>query len=313
MTSIRSELNSLVVGDSRSRDSTPAGLFFIFIELFLIAGSAITTEKLAQYFPSAAFPLQAVAVLFVGTRMRALGNMLHECAHGIFVKKASHNTLLGHLLAIFDLSSFPLYVAQHVSHHASLGHPDRDLDFKTRRHLLSEHRYKPFTIAKLVACCLTLAPLWIVLLRPVLWCPQSPRWSNVLRIFLLFTLATLCCLPSSRSWALTYGLIPWLTSYQWMKIFSDSSDHLFLLQKESFLERSRNHLLPFRFLNWLLFPRNDAYHLLHHLFPSIPVRHYPAVHRSLLSHRWYRSRTHAWNFSIGTASKKTKEAYGQSK
>jgi fatty acid desaturase len=283
------------------------------MEFLYAAFAAAGAEWFAREFSSAALPARIMAVLFIGTRMRALGNMLHECAHGIFVNSPAHNTTLGHILAIFDLSSFPVYVAQHVSHHASLGHPERDLDFKTRRPLMSERHGKLFTIAKIAAACASLFPLWMILLKPVFWCWRSPLWVNVWRIVLLIFVLGLFILPASRLVLFTYVLVPWLTSYQWMKIFSDCADHLFILDQENVFDRSRNHLLPARWLNWLIFPRHDAFHLLHHLFPSLPVRHYPSVHRNFMTHPWYGARTHCWTWTKNEMNEHRREAYGHSK
>jgi fatty acid desaturase len=290
--SIRSELNSLVISEFRSRKASSAGLFSILLNIFLVVLCASGCEYLVHHFPNATLLLRSLAILFIGTRWRALGNMMHECAHGIFVEKPAHNTFFGHLISALELSSFMDYIKQHVSHHAYLGDPERDLDYKARRALLDTSRTQLLPIVRILLLSAAVVPLWLNVLRPVVWSRICPQWVNILRIaFLIFAIALLFW-PVTREFAAIYLFLPYLTAYQWMKIFSDSADHLFLYGKQNTLERSRNHLLPTTLLNWIIFPRNDAYHLLHHLFPSMPTHHYPKAHKQLLQHPWYASLSH---------------------
>ncbi|MBM3382358.1 MAG: hypothetical protein FJY29_07945 [Betaproteobacteria bacterium] len=300
MNSIRSELNSLVISEFRSRKASSAGLFSVLWNIFLAALCALLCEQLVLIFPESALVLRSLAVIFIGTRWRALGNMMHECAHGIFVEKALDNTFFGYLISAIELSDFQEYVKQHVSHHAYLGHPERDLDYKSRRIFLDSRRPYFLQISRILCLCAALVPLWLQTFRPVAWSRSCPRWCNNLRAVLLGVLLFALLIPATQLYIALYLVLPYITTYQWMKIFSDSADHLFLYGKEDLLERSRNHLLPSAFLNWLLFPRNDAYHLLHHLFPSLPTHHYPRAHSILLQHPWYRNRKHhfiGWDVS----------------
>lgn len=294
MNLIRSELNSMLVSEFRSRKSSSAGLFSIFSTFCSWSLAIYLSEEMCRHLPNYEFVIKFFAIFFIGTRWRALGNMMHECAHGIFVHKAEHNTLFGQFISALDFSSFPEYLAQHVSHHAYLGNPDRDLDFKSRRVFLSSSKNKPLHLIRLVFCCLTLVPLWFSMLRPVFWTKSTPLWTNLVRVFLFLSLVSSLLFSATRDIAFFYFLLPYLTTYHWLKLISDASDHLFLYHSEETLKRSRNHILPTRFLNWFIFPRNDAYHLLHHLFPSLPTHHYPRAHKILLNHSWYAGQEHGW-------------------
>lgn len=296
MNSIRSELSSLIVGVYRSRDSTLAGLFSIFTVISSVFFGAVLAEFLSALFPQAEVMFRACAVFWAGTRMRALGNMMHECSHGIFVRRPQSNTQLGHLLAVLDLSSFTDYCRQHTTHHAYLGDAERDLDFRSR-HVLIHQPQSMLAVLKIILLSLSILPLWILILRPVIWAKDAPLWSNALRIVFLLVLAVALILPATQLYALMYVVAPYLTTYQWMRMFSDASDHLFLMSKEHSVERSRNHVFNAKWLNAVLFPRNDGYHLLHHLFPSLPVQMYPDVHEKLLAHSWYRERSHGFGIA----------------
>jgi fatty acid desaturase len=54
------------------------------------------------------------------------------------------------------------------------------------------------------------------------------------------------------------------------------------------LEASRNVLAPAP-IRWLFFPRNDCYHLVHHLFPQVPARHLDVAHAELSKDPAYNS------------------------
>ena len=46
-------------------------------------------------------------------------------------------------------------------------------------------------------------------------------------------------------------------------------------------------------LRWMFFPRNDCYHLVHHLFPHIPARHLGASHQLLTRDALYAAQPNA--------------------
>lgn len=247
--------------------------------------------------------------------MRALGNMMHECSHGTFVGNASANSLFGHFLAALDLSSFNDYARQHTTHHAYLGDPERDLDLRERFFLLNRNR-KWVSIAPLFLLAASIVPLWIMMLRPVFWANKAPRWSNYIRVGILSAVTLGLVFSPSRATTFIYVVLPYLTTYQWMRLISDACDHIFLTTHSEMLERSRNHLFKIEWLNRLLFPRNDGYHLLHHLFPSLPTRVFPSAHKQLLTHPWYRERNHYMKFNISRSKGQLREIdliQGQSK
>lgn len=69
-------------------------------------------------------------------------------------------------------------------------------------------------------------------------------------------------------------------------------DHAGLVPTDDDLEASRNLLAP-RVVRWLFFPRNDCFHLVHHLFPHIPARHLEDSHEALLDDELYVSHDNA--------------------
>lgn len=291
MTSIRCELNALIADVSCSRNSNVRGFLIIFSTLFFALLGATGAEILADQFATPTWCWRLLAVFWIGTRLRALSNIIHECSHGIFVRSPKYNVIFGHALAAFDLTSFTEYTREHRTHHASVGEPG-DLDLRPRFVLFNQPTMSR-AIALIVLYCLLLLPLWKLILRPIFWDRKAPLWSNVLRLIIISFIVLTCCLPETRSLSLTYLVVPYLTSYQWMRIFSDACDHLSLIEKKEKADRSRNHLFGPQCLNYIFFPRQDGYHLLHHLFPTLPTKDYPKIHALLLLHPWYCAKKHS--------------------
>ncbi|RKH11505.1 hypothetical protein D7X74_25460, partial [Corallococcus sp. CA047B] len=71
-----------------------------------------------------------VALLIVGSRQRALGNRLHDAAHGNMLKgKALNQRVAAWVCGVPMFEDFELYRNAHLRHHAYLGHAQKDPDF----------------------------------------------------------------------------------------------------------------------------------------------------------------------------------------
>jgi fatty acid desaturase len=240
--------------------------------------------------PLAGWLLYPPVAFFIGTRFRALGNMIHEASHGMLVPGKRNNRLLGHLLCIIDFTAFQAYTREHITHHRYLGNPERDLDFKQRwrfgfgrptGRMGARHLGLPLMLIHL--------PTY---LRPVLWNRDDSLPVSLARIaFLLGLVALASGLLGWQAFGLFY-LVPYLVTYQIIRYWSDALDHAGIISARDEYERARNHAFRFRLLNRLLFPRNDEYHLTHHLFPAVPTWAQPEVHRLLLQSPEYAARRH---------------------
>jgi len=77
-----------------------------------------------------------------------------------------------------------------------------------------------------------------------------------------------------------------------LNYWADCLDHAGLTDNEDDLDASRNMLAP-KMLRVLFFPRNDCFHLVHHLFPQVPARHLDKGHDLLAKDEVYSSRHNA--------------------
>jgi len=225
-------------------------------------------------------------MLFIGTRLRGLNNIVHECSHASFAERRGDNLVIGRLCAALALGSFAEYRAEHMTHHAHVGNYDKDLDLKGIRDFRLEDPLTPRTVLR-------------HLLTPVLGLhlPYYVRINLTARdgtgfLVLKFALiaAAVVFLILDPVPALVLVWLPFLWVRTAINYWTDCADHAGLVGAGDDLDTSRNVPLPAP-LRLFLFPRNDSYHLVHHLFPQVPARHLGNCHKNLLSDPVYRART----------------------
>jgi fatty acid desaturase len=262
-----------------------AGLHLAFAATVAFAHHALLARDVVA--GALAWPL---AAYLVATRLRALANMLHEASHGLLVRDRRANRVVGSLLAVVDFTSLDAYTAEHFTHHRHLGDPVKDLDFAARLRLGFAARGPRFTVLH------GLRPLTLfhlgAFLRPTLRDPAGAPWVAAARA--LYLLALAAALVTRFEVTMLYAVLPYLTAYQVVRYWSDAADHAGILGESEELNRARNHILPGAILNWIVMPRQDQYHLVHHLFPAVPVRDQGAVHRLLLGDPAYAARDHSF-------------------
>jgi len=227
----------------------------------------------------------ALLMVFVGTRFRGLNNIVHECSHFTFAERRPDNLVIGRLCASLVLGCFARYRADHMTHHAHLGDYEKDLDLRGIRAFRLEDPLTPKTVARHL-----LTPLVGLHFSSYLRLDLSERDGTVHQILKLAVIAAaIAFLVLEPATALLLLWFPFLWIYPAINYWTDCVDHAGLVSARDELLSSRNLAIP-RPLQPLLFPRNDCYHLVHHLFPQVPARHLASLHRQLLSEPEYRAR-----------------------
>jgi fatty acid desaturase len=268
------------------------GVAHLLLHLGLAVGAALGASWLLEASPWVGWLLYPLVAFFIASRFRAFGNMLHEACHGMFVRGKRANRVLGHVLAILDYTALEPYTREHFTHHQHLGHPEKDLDFIPRQrfgfgeptaHFVRKHLLRPLLLVHLPA-----------FVRPVLWSRTDPwgvtlgRWS-----FLAGLLALAHWGIGWKAFALFY-VLPYFVAYQVIRYWSDAVDHAGIISEPDEFYRSRNHIFRWGLLNRILFPRQDQYHLTHHLFPAVPTSFQGRVHALLMRDEQYAARGHSF-------------------
>ena len=89
-----------------------------------------------------------------------------------------------------------------------------------------------------------------------------------------------------------FVLIPFALIYSALNYWADCLDHAGLVANEDEIDASRNVLAP-PLVKLLFFPRNDCFHLVHHLFPHVPARHLENAHATLTDDPIYQQKQNA--------------------
>lgn len=218
------------------------------------------------------------ALLLVGNRQRALGNMLHEAAHRNLMRDERRNDLLANIaITPALLTDLERYRHDHMRHHRHLGSVTADPD-----------------LIDLGSGSIGWLAAWVKLAsrRSVWWSNFAGHLAELSRIryrsvvvFVLWWVLVLAgiALVSSTATAVCFiGL--WFaaraTVFHAITVFRELCDH-YGLGKLGVFGRTRD-LTGTGAMRWLVHPRNNGYHLTHHLMPAVPYYHLPRVHQLFL-------------------------------
>ncbi|MEM9344317.1 MAG: fatty acid desaturase [Pseudomonadota bacterium] len=234
-------------------------------------------------------------MLFIGTRLRGINNIVHECSHASFVSDRAENTRIGRVCTAILAKSFKEYRDDHLSHHSHLGDYEHDEEFA----VIEKFRLHEKLTAGMVLR-LFVAPLLGRHLGAYTGISLSRADGPVyfwLRMSLLGLMIAVTAIAPLTG--LLMVLMPWFFVYPTLNFWTDCIDHAGLVGSDDELMASRNVpvVAPLRLM---FFPRNDCYHLVHHLFPQIPARHLKAAHEELAQDPVYAAR-HAPNNWAGWA------------
>lgn len=226
--------------------------------------------------------VMATAV-FIGTRLRGINNIVHECSHATFAEERSDNVMIGRFCAAILMKSFRKYRDDHLSHHAHNGDYEHDAEFglieKFGLHdpinlrTVLRHAFVPLTGRHL--------PLY----TGINLSAEDGRLFLGLKLLLLASMAIFLWLEPLAAFA--FVILPLFYIYPTLNFWTDCLDHAGLVGAKDEIEASRNVLAP-TLVRLLFFPRNDSYHLVHHLFPQIPARHLHLAHDELSRDPSYR-------------------------
>lgn len=195
------------------------------------------------------FSINTLALHFAGT-------VIHDACHQSAHRDRLINAILGHGSALILAFAFPVFMRVHLQHHAHVNHPKDDPD-----HYVS-----------------TGGPLWLIAVRFIyheVFFFQRRLWKKYELIewfisrLIVVTIVYISVQHHFLGYILNFWFIPAFIVGIMLGLFFDYLPH------RPFVERDRwknARVYPGKLLNILIMGQN--YHLIHHLWPSIPWYNY---------------------------------------
>ena len=214
--------------------------------------------------------------LFIGTRLRGINNIVHECSHSSFSEHRGDNVILGKLCSALLTGCFRRYKDDHLSHHAHLGNYEHDHEFAA----IEKFRlHEPLTLRSVFRHFVTpLTGQHLKMYSGVNLSGEDGRFFFGLKIAILLAITVFAVINPLT--AIFFVLLPLFYIFPTLNFWTDCLDHAGICGADDGLDASRNVLAPAP-VRLLFFPRNDCFHLVHHLFPQVPARHLKNVHEEL--------------------------------
>lgn len=269
---------------ARHEGAVIVGLYIVQIVASVLVGQYLLSLPLTV----STGVLMAVVVLFIGTRLRGLNNIVHECSHSTFCENREDNVTMGRVCVSLLLGCFEKYKHDHLSHHAHLGDYDHDREMGPIEDFGLHDPVTPRTVLRHIMKALTGRHLKVY--AGINMAGDDGRIYLGVKYALIATIIGLLVVVPVT--ALLFVLLPLFYVLPTINFWTDCMDHAGIVSHDDELEATRNVLAPLP-LKLFFFPRNDCYHLVHHLFPQVPARHLETAHNQLSQHSEYRSKAAA--------------------
>jgi fatty acid desaturase len=252
------------------------------------AGSVVAWEQWPVF---VAAPIFVLAVWVIGGRQRALAGVLHQACHGTLMANRHLGQILGAVFGGYPVfQSFSGYTASHVrDHHGHFGDRDRDPDYLFYEHAglyCDGDRRAAFRrhVAGILSPLSTIRYI-AFMLRYRIFAAQEHRLETIARLF-LYAIVIVASIWLGGAWMLlVYWLLPLATAQVWIGSFAELLEHFPLMDRGPAIDIYMSHNRDFGPLWYALLgeKRGEGYHLVHHLFPRVPIWHLHRVHQLLLA------------------------------
>lgn len=263
---------------------TGAGICILILNFSAILGLALLAQTVENIF------IVLLCSALFSTRLKCLNNIIHECSHNSFSRGKKLNECVGKILSSILLTDYAVYKAEHLSHHRYLGDYEKDIDFSMLKVLRHDER---FTFKRIFQDASALR--FIRFYFPRVSINNRAQMAGAsLHLLIIATVVWLHFYVAA--FMLIFGFIFFFT---FLKYLTDVVDHGGLYVNEvDELYKSRNFIVNNIIFREISFPRNDCYHLVHHLYPYLPVKNFKKAHELLMQDLKYKELNHHWRSGI---------------
>lgn len=215
-----------------------------------------------------------LALVVIGNRQRALGNILHDGGHGNVCRlRAMNDTIVNLFVAPLLFVSLSLYREDHWKHHRALGHAHDDPDFlpvpqgrvvgwweNYLRNLLSAKSWRGSVLGHLCTAGVAMGDRAYI----------AAWW-----LALVSLLATTAGVQFAAEFVALW-LAARATAFHVITVFREMCDHFGLAGS---VVCSTRDIVSQSVWTTLVHPHNNGYHLTHHLLPAVPYYRLPEAQR----------------------------------
>ncbi|MDD2943423.1 MAG: fatty acid desaturase family protein [bacterium] len=263
----------------------------------MILGSsviAVKTENAVIYM---------LAAIIIMARKQALAILAHDVTHHNFLANRALADLIGNLLLAFPFgAAIEIYREFHYTHHLQTGTDNDPEQLMMSLHPNWQMPKNKKNLAKLfVGDLLALnlgdlrrfrkawSPIDYIMTRRIDALKQYPI---MYLAYFIFSFSLFAALTVSHMWQpfILLWCLPSLTILPLLSRVRALGDHAALVGSSP-LNISRN-IIASPLERFFFFPCNISYHLVHHLYPSVPFYKLPALHAELMKDENYRSLAH---------------------
>ena len=264
-------------------------LFNILVEWLVITSSIITSI----YFQN--FIIYFVSVLIIGSRIHALGIIMHDVSHHrFFHNKKLSDFIINVLFCYPSFISVKDYRDNHLSHHKNLNTED-DPDWTEK---VDKKEYQtPITKISFLKKCLSYL-LFYQGIKDMVWIlkrmkkQEKSSSSNKKGVFVYhFILFLALTITGGWLYYLLFWIVPFITTFLMFQYIRSFAEHFGEMDREHNLNSSRT-VIPTYFEKLLISPYNVNFHIEHHLYPAVPYYNLSKLSKLLLTDNTYRENAH---------------------
>ncbi len=250
-------------------------LFLNYLTIILSISISIVYDTTYIYF---------ISIFLIGSRMRALMNLLHEASHHNLIPKSEfYNKIIANLFCAFPLfTTFDTYLESHTRHHINFQDINKDPDMRRYAEVFGDN----FVTTKQDINFFQIFNIFSFI-KYSYYFPLKNFFSSKLKeykaMFLFWTTVLyLAYTFDSIQYLILYWFIPYLTTYKVIAYIAELFEHAGLYANTNLLTTTRN-IYTNNIIAYLFWPHGDNYHLLHHLLATVPGYNLKQISKYLIN------------------------------